>query len=59
MDKIDARKQAEINAESQIRDAKLQTLDTVRGIIGEETAISKAAFAIKQLLALKELQLSF
>jgi len=59
MEKINARKKAEIDSERQIRDAKLETLDTVRGILGEETAISKAAFAIKQLLALKELQLSF
>lgn len=59
MEKITARKNAEIDSEKQIRDAKLQTLDTVRGIMGEETAISKAAFVIKQLLALEELRLSF
>ena len=59
MKKIDDRKNAEIEAEALIRDAKLNTLSTIQGIFGQETAISKAAFAIKQLMALKEIQLSF
>jgi len=59
LDRIKARKDAEIEAEALIQDAKLNTLSTIQGIFGQETAISKAAFAIKQLMALKEIQLSF
>ena len=59
MKKINDRKNAEIEAEALIRDAKLNTLSTIQGIFGQETAISKAAFALKQLMALKEIQLSF
>ena len=59
LDRIKTRKDAEIEAEALIQDAKLNTLSTIQGIFGQETAISKAAFAIKQLMALKEIQLSF
>ena len=59
LDRINARKNAELEAEALIQDAKLNTLSTIQGIFGQETAISKAAFALKQLMALKEIQLSF
>ena len=59
LDRIKARKDAELEAEALIQDAKLNTLSTIQGIFGQETAISKAAFALKQLMALKEIQLSF
>ena len=59
LDRIKTRKDAEIEAEKLIQDAKLNTLSTVQGIFGQETAISKAAFALKQLMALNEIKLSF
>ena len=59
LDRIKIRKDAEIEAEKLIQDAKLNTLSTIQGIFGEETAISKAAFALKQLMALQEIKLSF
>jgi hypothetical protein len=56
--KAEQERQAERNAiAEQERQQKLTTLDTIRYTAGEESAIGKAAFLIKQLMVLDQMKL--
>ena len=56
--KAEQERQAERNAiAEQERQQKLTTLDTIRYTAGEESAIGKAAFLIKQLMVLEQMKL--